>query len=360
MLYSFFTPISAQADLFSLLSAYFMRASMAFFCAFFMTMLLAPSFIRALHRFKFGQQIHSGVTLHQKKAGTPTMGGILFLFSASISTLLFADLNNINIWLTLLTFLGFGLIGLLDDMCKIKGNKNQGISAKTKYIGQTIITCIVLFALSYQDSLRLFITIPFIQDFELNLGVLYFIFALIVLTGSSNAVNLTDGLDGLATFPVFITVFVYSILIAFSGQLSLAEVFHITFVPQIYEVLIFCASLMGALLAFLWFNAQKAEVFMGDVGSLSLGALIGFLAILCKQEIILVLVGGIFVAETVSVILQTGFFRLSKGKRLFRMAPLHHHFEQLGWSESKIIARFWIISILLAFASLSLLFTRQL
>ncbi len=355
MLYNFVVPLTEYFSFFNILRYISTRTLGAMFLALIVTIIVGPYFIRVLHKLKFGQQIHEDVTTHQKKAGTPTMGGILIIFGTCLSTLLFADLTNPYIWLTLFVFLGFGLIGLIDDMSKINHHKNQGITAKTKFTCQVIIASISLGLMIKFTQYDTILSIPFFKQFVPDLGLFYIVFAIIVLVGSSNAVNLTDGLDGLAILPVVICTLVYSIFLYVAGHNNFANYLQVPFVPGVGEVVVFCGALMGAGLGFLWYNAQPAQVFMGDVGSLSLGGVIGFLAILAKQELILVVAGGLFVIETLSVTLQVGYFRYTKGKRLFKMAPLHHHFELKGWTESKIIVRFWIISVIFALMSLSVL-----
>lgn len=320
-----------------------------------LVILFGPPLIRALHRLKFGQTIHEDVVAHKEKAGTPTMGGLLIGFGAIVSTLLWADLTNVYIWLTLFVFAGFGAVGFLDDYLKIRGHHNKGLSPKGKLALQILVAGIAVFLLLMEPAYSSKLAVPFFKDVQPDLGLFYIPFAMVVMVAASNAVNLTDGLDGLAILPVVVSVGVYAIFIYVAGHAQFAQYLQISSVPGLGEVAVFCGALMGAGLGFLWFNAQPAEIFMGDVGSLSLGGVIGFLAVLCKQELILILVGGIFVIETLSVMLQVGYFKWSGGKRIFRMAPLHHHFELKGWKESKIIVRFWIISVVFALLSLSVL-----
>lgn len=355
MLYNFVVPLTEYFSFFNILRYISTRTLGAMLVALIITILVGPYFINMLHKLKFGQQIHEDVAAHQKKAGTPTMGGILIIFGTCLSTFLFADLTNIYIWLTLFVFLGFGLIGFIDDMSKINHHKNQGITAKTKFLGQVIIASISLGLMIKFSQYDTILSIPFFKQFAPDLGLFYIVFAIVVLVGSSNAVNLTDGLDGLAILPVVICTLVYAIFLYIAGHINFANYLQVAFVPGVGEVVVFCGALMGAGLGFLWYNAQPAQVFMGDVGSLSLGGVIGFLAILAKQELILVVAGGLFVIETLSVTLQVAYFRYTKGKRLFKMAPLHHHFELKGWTESKIIVRFWILSVIFALISLSVL-----
>lgn len=355
MLYNFLVPLTEYFNAFNILRYISTRTLGAMFVALILTILVGPFFIRVLHKLKFGQQIHEDVKGHQKKAGTPTMGGILIIFGTVLSTLLFADLKNIYIWLTLFVFVGFGLIGFIDDMSKILHHKNQGLTARAKFLGQVVIAGLSLALMLKFTGYNTLLSIPFFKQFVPDLGLFYIVFAAVVLVGSSNAVNLTDGLDGLAILPVVICTGVYTIFLYVAGHANFANYLQVAFVPGVSEVVIFCGALMGTGLGFLWFNAQPAQIFMGDVGSLSLGGVIGFLAILAKQELTLVIAGGLFVIETLSVTLQVAYFRYTGGKRLFKMAPLHHHFELKGWTESKIIVRFWIISVIFAIMSLAVL-----
>ena len=355
MLYNLLVPLSQYFGPFNVFRYITFRAAAAMAIALIITILIGPHFIEMLRRLKFGQQIHEDVVGHQSKAGTPTMGGLLIAFGAVLSVLLMADLTNTYIWLTLFVYLGFGLLGFLDDWLKISKRKNQGLSAKAKFIGQIAVAGLAVGLLLMEPAYSSKLAVPFFKSFFPDLGLFYIVFAVIVMVGASNAVNLTDGQDGLAIFPVVICVGVYAIFIYVAGHGQFAHYLQVPSVPGVGEVAVFCGALMGAGLGFLWYNALPAEVFMGDVGSLSLGGVIGFLAVLCKQELILIVVGGVFVIETISVILQFGYFRWTGGKRIFRMAPLHHHYEMKGLKESKIIVRFWIISILFALASLSVL-----
>lgn len=355
MLYNFLVPLSEYFSFFNVFRYITFRATSAMFFALVLTIIVGPYFIRALQRLKFGQQIHKDVTAHQGKAGTPTMGGLLIFFGCLTSTALFADLSNSYIWLTILVFLGFGAVGLADDICKIRNRTNHGISAKTKFIAQSIVALIAITLLLNEPAYSSHLSVPFFKTLVPDLGLFYIVFAIVVMVGSSNAVNLTDGLDGLAILPVVVCVGVYMIFIYIAGHIEFSKYLQVRPVAGVGEVVVFCAALMGAGLGFLWYNAQPAELFMGDVGSLSLGGVIGFLAVLSKQELILIVAGGLFVIETLSVTLQVFYFRYSGGKRLLRMAPLHHHFELKGWAESKIIVRFWIISVLFALMSLSIL-----
>ncbi len=355
MLYNLLVPLSDYLSFFNIFRYITFRATGAMIFALVLTIIMGPYFIRLLHKLKYGQPIHEDVKTHLAKAGTPTMGGVLIYFGVIIPVLLFADLSNVYVWLTIYVFTGFGLVGLIDDLSKIKGKINKGISARTKFLSQSFVAVSTIIMLEIVTDYSTVLSVPFFKNITPDLGLFYLVFASIVMVGSSNAVNLTDGLDGLAILPVVICTGVYTIFIYVAGHAQFALYLQITPVIGVGEVTVFCAALMGAGLGFLWYNAQPAEIFMGDVGSLSLGGVIGFLAVLCKQELILIIAGGVFVIETFSVVLQVCYFKSTGGKRLFRMAPLHHHFELKGWAESKIIIRFWIMSVLFALASLSIL-----
>ena len=331
------------------------RSAWALVTALLISIFIGPLFIRWLRRLKFGQYIHEDVVAHSAKAGTPTMGGLLIIFSLCVSVLLWGDLRNIYIWLTLYVFLGFGVVGFVDDYTKIKGKNNKGISGKTKMAGQIFVAGTAMLMLISEPAFSTTLVIPFFKGFQPDLSWFYIPFAIIVMVGSSNAVNLTDGLDGLAIGPTIVAGIVFSVFIYVSGNVHFSNYLLLPYSPGVGEVTVFCAALVGAGLGFLWYNAYPAQVFMGDVGSLSLGGVLGFLAVLCKQELILAVVGGLFVAETLSVILQVSYFKWTGGKRIFRMAPLHHHFELKGVPESKIIIRFWITSVLLGLVALSVL-----
>ncbi len=358
MLYNIFVPLSQDINFLNIFKYLTFRAGCAMVFSLVLTIYLGPYFINLLQSLKYKQAIHEDVKSHQAKAGTPTMGGLLIAFSLTVSTLLWADLSNIFIWLTLFVFLGFGAVGFIDDYTKIRGEKNRGISPKQKIFGLLTVGLIALSLLFTLTAYPTNLSVPFFKNFAPDLGWFYLLFGLLVLVSSANAVNITDGLDGLAITPSVIVTAVYALFIYITGHYSFAEYLQLTYVPDMGEVFIFCAALMGAGLGFLWFNAYPAQVFMGDVGSLAIGGVIGFLAILSKQEFTLVVAGGVFVMETLSVVMQVSYFRYTKGKRIFRMAPLHHHYELKGIPESKIIIRFWILSILFALLALSVLKVR--
>lgn len=355
MLYHLLYPLSTDISVLNVFRYITFRSVWALLTAFILCVIMGPRFITWLRRLKFGQFIHEDVKNHAAKAGTPTMGGLLIAFAMITSTLLWGNLTNIYIWLTLAVFCGFAFIGFLDDYSKIKGCQNRGLSAKGKFAWQILIAGIVLYILVQLPAYSTQLSLPFFKDYAPDLGWLYIPFAIVVIVGSSNGVNLTDGLDGLAIGPSIFAAMVFAVFIYVAGHASLSTYLQIPYVPGVGEVAVLCGALAGAGLGFLWFNAYPAQVFMGDVGSLSIGGSLGFLAVLCKQELLLLVVGAPFVVETLSVVLQVGYFRFTGGKRIFRMAPLHHHYELKGVPESKIIIRCWIISALLGLLALSVL-----
>jgi phospho-N-acetylmuramoyl-pentapeptide-transferase len=291
-----------------------------------------------------------------KKIGTPTMGGLLILIGILFGTLLWADLNNYYVWILLMVSTTFGLLGFADDYLKIKHNNSRGISSGLKFFFQIILSLIVIFLLmKFGDSNHLKnLYFPFFKNLVLHLGLFFIPFALFIIVGSSNAVNLTDGLDGLATVPVMLVALSFTLICYVVGNTVFSEYLQISYIADVGEASIFCGSIVGSCLGFLWFNAPPAKIFMGDTGSLSLGGSLGVVSIISKHEIVLAIVGGLFVLETVSVVVQVVSFKLT-GKRVFMMAPLHHHFEKKGWAESTVVIRFWIISIILALIGLATL-----
>jgi phospho-N-acetylmuramoyl-pentapeptide-transferase len=335
------------------------RAAIASLLALILSVALGPALIRWLRIRQIGQAIREeGPKAHQAKAGTPTMGGVLIILAVALPTLLFADLSSRYVWVALAAMLLATGIGVGDDWRKVSRRENRGLSGRQKLFLQTLVGFGVALA-----SVTLFpgrpdpthLSFPFFKNFHPDISMAgYLIFATIVVVGASNAVNLTDGLDGLAIGSTLIAAATFALLAYIAGNVRAASYLLVPYVPGTGELSVFLASLVGASLGFLWFNAHPAEVFMGDTGSLALGAALGAVAILIKQEILLVFVGGLFVVEALSVIIQVVSFRLT-GKRVFRMAPLHHHFELLGWAESKVIIRFWIVAIVFALFSLSTL-----
>ncbi len=315
--------------------------------------IVGPWLIRKLQSMQIGQQIREdGPQSHLAKKGTPTMGGILIIFAVVVSTLLWANLTVDYIWLILLVTVGYGLIGFIDDYYKLSGKSSKGVSGKKRLIAEIFIALFVSILLYIKPGFNSQVTIPFFKTVLPNIGWGYVVLSTFIIVGAANAVNLTDGLDGLAIGPAIICFATYLFFAYFAGNVKVANYLQIPYVAGAGELAIFCGALVGAGLGFLWFNSYPAEVFMGDVGSLSLGGALGMMAIITKQEILLVIVGGIFVIETFSVIFQVGYFKLTQGKRIFRMAPLHHHFELKGWAEPKVIERFRVISILLALMAL--------
>jgi phospho-N-acetylmuramoyl-pentapeptide-transferase len=332
------------------------RTLVAALMALTISFLLGPALIRRLTKSNVGQAIRSdGPARHQVKAGTPTMGGTLILFSLILATLLLADLENPYIWLVLLVTVGFGVIGFVDDYRKFRLGNSAGLSARHKFLAQCVVASVAAVILYYIPTFQTTIAVPFFKNVHVDIGLLYLPFAALVIVGASNAVNLTDGLDGLAIGPVMIAAGTYTIFAYVSGHARLAEYLQIPYVAGAGELAVFCGALAAAGLGFLWFNAYPAQMFMGDVGSLPLGAALAMVALITHHELVLIVVGAIFVVEALSVITQVAYFRWTGGKRIFRMAPIHHHYELLGWPEPQIIVRFWIISIICALVALSTL-----
>ncbi len=330
------------------------RSGAAVSTALFIGLLIGPKFINMLRlRQGKGQPIREdGPITHLKKAGTPTMGGLMILISVVLSLLLWMDLSNIFVWACIFVTLGFGAIGFMDDYDKVRKASHKGVPGRVRLLLEFAVAGFATWLIVQQIGTSLYV--PFFNDVQIDLGYFYIPFAMFVIVGAGNAVNLTDGLDGLATMPVVIASATFLVLVYLSGNAVFSEYLGIPFVRGAGELAIFCACVIGACLAFLWFNAPPAAVFMGDTGSLALGGALGAIAVSIHHEIVLALVGGLFVLEAVSVIVQVFFFKRT-GRRVFRMAPIHHHFEQLGWSESTIVIRFWIISLVLALAGLATL-----
>jgi phospho-N-acetylmuramoyl-pentapeptide-transferase len=331
------------------------RAIYATLTALIVSFLMGPYLIRALQSWRVGQQIReAGPQSHQIKSGTPTMGGILILIAIVFSTLLWAELKNRYIWIVLFATLGFGLIGFWDDYLKVIRKKSDGLLARYKFSLQILVGVLIALALFYSPAYSPKLYFPFFKHFSPNLGWFYLPFIVFIIVGSSNAVNLTDGLDGLAIGPIMVTSIAYMIVAYVSGHHKFAEYLLIPYIEGSGELTVFCGAIVGASLGFLWYNAYPATVFMGDVGSLPIGGALGTVAIISKHELLLLLVGGIFVIEALSVITQVISYK-TRGKRVFLMSPIHHHFELKGWHESKVVVRFWIIAIILALLSLSTL-----
>jgi phospho-N-acetylmuramoyl-pentapeptide-transferase len=331
------------------------RTLCAAILSFLIAFLFGPYLIRKLTELQVGQQIRAdGPASHQTKAGTPTMGGTLILLSLVLSTMLLADLTNAYVWLVVGVTVSFGAVGFVDDWRKLRKKQSLGLTGREKLIAQFALAFTAGLLLLWKNGFDSTMTMPFLKNVRPDLGWFYLVFAALVIVGASNAVNLTDGLDGLAIGPVMTVAMVYMTFCYVAGNVKLAEYLQVPHVPGSGEVAVFGGALVAAGLGFLWFNAYPAQMFMGDVGSLSLGAALGMLALISKQELVLVVAGGVFVAEALSVIIQVGSFKLRR-RRIFRMAPIHHHFELLGWPEPQIIVRFWILSILCALMALSTL-----
>jgi phospho-N-acetylmuramoyl-pentapeptide-transferase len=357
VLYHLLLPLRDEFAIFNVVRYITFRTAAAVVTALLLALLFGPRFIATLRRLSVGQNIREvGPQSHQVKAGTPTMGGLLILFAWLVPTLLWSNLENAFVWVAVLVTAGFGAVGFVDDFLKVRRRRNLGLSARAKFLLQVLVAAIAG-ALLTQLPGNVFsptLAFPFVKQLVVNLGLLYVPFVVFVLVGSSNAVNLTDGLDGLAIGAAGVAAATYALFTYVAGNRVVAGYLQVPYVSGVGEVTIFCGALVGAALGFLWFNAHPAEVFMGDVGSLALGGGIGVVAVMAKQEILLAVVGGLFVIEALSVILQVGSFKL-RGKRIFRMAPLHHHFELSGWAEPKIIVRFWILSLLFSLVALSTL-----
>lgn len=332
------------------------RTIYATLTALLISVIIAPWFIRKVGQYQVKQYIRDdGPASHQNKAGTPTMGGVFIIFSVLFSVIFWADLSNPFVLLLLFVAIAFGLIGFLDDLLMIRRRNSKGLSTRSKFLWEIVIALGVGVFLYLEPSYNTQLSLPFFKEVRPDLGLGYIFLIAFIIVGTSNAVNLTDGLDGLAIGPYLIAISTYLILSYLAGHVKIAEYLQIPFISNVGEVTVVCGALVGASVGFLWFNTYPAQIFMGDVGALPLGALLGTVAILAKHEILLVLVGGIFVIETVSVIIQVGFFKATNGRRIFRMAPVHHHFELKGWPEPKVIVRFWIIAAILSLMAISTL-----
>ena len=333
------------------------RSIVSALTAFSISLYLGPKLINFLQSFNIGQAVREdGPRSHLKKSGTPTMGGVIILIAITASILLWGDLNNQYLLLVLITTLCFGLIGGVDDYRKVTQGSSRGLPARWKFFWQSVVAIAVVlflvFGLNAQGQTQL--VIPFLKNVMPNLGWFFIVFAFLVIVGTSNAVNLTDGLDGLALMPTVLVTMAFAVFAYVAGNHFFAKYLSVPYVAGVGELVVYCSALVGAGLGFLWYNTYPAQIFMGDVGSLSLGASLGVIAVLVRQELVLFIMGGIFVLETLSVILQVGSFKL-RGKRIFKMAPIHHHFELKGWAEPKVIVRFWIITVILILLGLATL-----
>ncbi|MFH2137002.1 MAG: phospho-N-acetylmuramoyl-pentapeptide-transferase [Candidatus Omnitrophota bacterium] len=357
MFYYFLYPLRDWFFGFNVFKYITFRAAGSSITAFLISALIGGHVIKLLKKMKIGESVRKGKDCaslyehHKDKEGTPTMGGILILGTIFISVFLWADLSNKYIWITIASTLWLGLVGFVDDYIKLTRKKSRGLTAAVKLTGQMFLGIAVGFMLYNDPNVGDRLDIPFFKNLVVHLGAAYVFFSALVIIGTSNAVNLTDGLDGLAIGCVSIVAVTYGGFSYVTGHFNFSDYLHIMYIPQIGELTVFCAAMFGAGLGFLWYNCHPADVFMGDTGALALGGAIGTIAILIKKELLLLLVGGIFVVEAISVIIQVISFKF-RGKRVFLMAPLHHHFQLKGWAESKIIFRFWIVAIILALVSL--------
>ncbi|MEE9310438.1 MAG: phospho-N-acetylmuramoyl-pentapeptide-transferase [Cocleimonas sp.] len=337
-----------------------LRAIMAVLTALAVALVLGPKMIRALTNLKMGQPIRDdGPQTHLIKAGTPTMGGVLILLGISLATLLWSDLSNHYVWVVLFVTIGSGVIGGYDDYLKLREKSTKGLSSKLKYLGLSLVgfSAVTYLYVVAKTPVETTLYFPVVKEWFWDMGWMFIPWSYLVIVGTSNAVNLTDGLDGLAIMPTILVAAALGIFVYAGGNIKISAYLDIPYVTGSGELVIFCGAIFGAGLGFLWFNTYPAQVFMGDVGALSLGAALGIIAVIVRQELVLFIMGGVFVMEAVSVILQVGSYKL-RGKRIFRMAPIHHHFELKGWAEPKVIVRFWIITIILVLVGLATLKVR--
>jgi len=359
VLYWLLPPLRDVFFFFNVFGYITVRAALAGVTALAISLFLGPWVIRKLKQHQIGEEIRElGPQSHMAKRGTPSMGGLMIIASTLIPTLLWSDLGNIYVWLAVFTMLTFGAVGFYDDFLKIRKKKSKGLIARYKFIWQILLSIVVggvLLWMGLNGRFDLHLSVPFIKTWVPYLGVAYLPWITLIMVGASNAVNLADGLDGLAIGLTLISVTAFTMLAYTTGNIRWSEYLQIPYAAQGAELTIFLGAMFGACLGFLWYNCHPAEVFMGDVGALSLGATLGIVAIMIKQELLLLMVAGVFIIEALSVMLQVSYFRISGGKRIFRMAPLHHHFELIGWSEQKVVVRFWILAIFFALFSLTTL-----
>ncbi|HSL39494.1 MAG TPA: phospho-N-acetylmuramoyl-pentapeptide-transferase [Desulforhopalus sp.] len=356
MLYHLLFPLHTSLSALNVFRYITFRSILGALTAFLIVVILGQLFIRLMRRYQIGQVVRDdGPETHLAKQGVPTMGGLLILAAIALATLLWARLDTPLVWLVLFVTLFYGGIGAVDDWRKISRKNSKGLSARWKLVLQVAGALVVGLFIFFHPGFDGHLSLPFVKNLQPDLGWFYVVFAVLVIVGSSNAVNLTDGLDGLATGPTVVTAAVYLVFSYLAGHIVLADYLQIPYVAGSGELAIFCGAIFGACLGFLWFNAYPAQIFMGDVGSLALGGALGTVAIIIKQEFLLAIVGGIFVMEALSVILQVGYFKLTNGKRIFLMAPFHHHFEKKGWHEPKVVVRFWIVSIILGLLAIATL-----
>lgn len=356
MLYHLLYPLHTTFSVFNVFRYITFRTIYASLTALLICWLLGPWVIRKLTERKIGQYVRTdGPPAHKTKTGTPTMGGLLILFGIVTATVLWADLTNFFVWMVLLVTISYGAIGFLDDYLMQVKKETRGLPGGIKIVIEVSIGLLVAGLLYARADFDTRVSIPFLKQVSPDLGWAYILFAAVIIAGTANAVNLTDGLDGLAIGPVTVAAATYVVLSYVAGHVKIADYLQIQYMAGGGELAVFCGALMGAGMGFLWYNAYPAQIFMGDVGSLPLGGALGTVAVITKHEIVLALVGGIFVIEALSVIFQVGFFMVTNGRRIFRMAPLHHHFELKGWPEPKVIVRFWIIAIILGLLAISTL-----
>lgn len=357
MLYSLLYSLHDWFSPFNVFRYITFRTALAVLTAMLITFIIGPKVIKRLSRFSVTQQVRDdGPQTHLGKTGTPTMGGVLIIISILVTVLLWGDLTNKYILMMIFSLVGFGAIGFIDDYLKVVKRDSKGLCGCYKFGAQALLALAIgmFIYMNPKDPYNDVLSIPFFKKWLFDLGWFYVPFSIVVIVGSSNAVNLTDGIDGLAVGLVGISVLATGILVYISGNFKFSQYLQVLYIPDTGELSVFCGAILGASLGFLWYNSYPADVFMGDVGSLSLGGVLGTLAVITKQEIVLAVVGGIFVIETLSVVFQVASFKLT-GKRMFRMAPIHHHFELKGWPEPKVIVRFWIVGIMLALLSLATL-----
>lgn len=358
MLYNFLAPLADEFIIFNLFRYLTFRTGGAIMTALIVCFLIAPPMIRWLKaKQKEGQPIREdGPETHFSKAGTPTMGGLMILISVTFSTLLWADLSNPMVWYAMLVMVGYGLIGFGDDYLKLTKRNTKGLPGRLKILGQLVIALVATLGIMHTmpDHLSMHVAIPFLKNTFVYISWGFVAWSIFVMIGASNAVNLTDGLDGLAIVPVAIAAACFGLIVYLVGRPDFAAYLGVSYIPGTGELAILCGALIGGAMGFLWYNAPPAMIFMGDTGSLAMGGVLGAIAVIAKHELVLAIIGGLFVLETVSVIVQVVSFKLT-GKRVFAMAPLHHHFEKKGWSEPTIVIRFWIIAVVLALIGLSTL-----
>lgn len=358
MLYNLLYPLADQIQIFNLFKYLTFRTGGAIMTALLISFLIGPAVIRWLKSKQgAGQPIRSdGPETHLKKKGTPTMGGLMIIFSVTVSTLLWVDLSNAYMWLVLWVFLGYGAIGFADDYAKLTKSSHRGVPGKLRLFLEGFIALIAVLAFMHvtAEPLNTTLAVPFLKGVLVNFGLFFAVFGVLVIVGASNAVNLTDGLDGLAIGSIMIATACFGLIAYLVGNAIFANYLQIHNVPNAGELSVFCGALIGAGLGFLWYNAPPAQVFMGDTGSLSMGGALGAISVVTKHEIVLAIIGGLFVMETLSVIIQVVSFK-TRGKRVFKMAPIHHHFEKLGWAETTVTVRFWILAIIFALIGLSTL-----